>query len=374
MITFALKILLSNRGKLITALTGVVFSLVLVNVQGGLYLGLIHKASLLVDHTDADIWVGKHLVENVDLANDIPVEWLNRIRGLQGVALADPYIVQPSIATLPDGGFETLMIIGIDPLSKIGAAWNVDEGGETYVYRPDSITIDRLDARKLGYAQIGDIVEISGHRAKITGFTDGVIGFMTTPYVFTNIDSARQYAQIREGYCSYFLIQAADGVNLNELSDEIRHLVPSANVYTAAQFRKISQDYWMHRTGIGISFGMATVLGLLVGLLMVAQSLYALALDHVNDFATLKAIGAENSQILQVVLVQSCSIAVVGTLIGMGIVWVAETYCSTPLAPIEIPMILRVAGIGLVATICLVASVLPFQRLRRIDPAIVLQG
>ncbi len=374
MLTFALKILLSNRGKLITALTGVIFSLVLVNVQGGLYMGLIHKASLLVDHTDADIWVGKRLVENVDLASDIPIEWLNRLRGLQGVVLADPYIVQPGIASLPDGGFETLWIIGIDPSSKIGAAWNVDEGGETYVYRPDSITIDRLDARKLGYAQIGDVVEISGHRAKITGFTDGVIGFMTTPYVFTSIDSARQYARIREGYCSYFLVQAADGVNVDQLSEEIRHLVPGASVYTADEFRQISQDYWMNRTGIGISFGLATVLGLLVGLLMVAQSLYALALDHVADFATLKAIGAENGQILQVVLVQAAFIAVIGTLIGMGIVWVAETYCSTPLAPIEIPPVLRIGGIGLVAAICLVASVLPFQRLRRIDPAIVLQG
>jgi len=374
MFSFALKILLSNRGKLITALAGVVFSLVLVNVQGGLYLGLIKKASLLVDNTDADIWVGKHLVENVDLADDIPLEWLNRIRGLKGVELADPYIVQPNIATLPDGGYETLMIIGIDPQSKIGAAWNVKAGGEDYVYRPDSITVDKVDARKLGYAQIGDILEISGHRAKITGYTDGVIGFMTTPYVFTNIDSARMYSGIREGYCSYFLIQATEGADLNQLRKEIQNLVPNVNVYTAAQFSKLSQDYWMHRTGIGISFGMATVLGLMVGLLMVAQSLYALALDHINDYATLKAIGAENGQILQVVLAQSSVMAVIGTVIGLGIVWVAETYCSTPMAPIEIPMILRLGGVGLVVAICVVASVLPFQRLRSIDPAVVLQG
>lgn len=374
MALFALKTLFANRGKLLTALVGVIFSLVLVNVQGGLYLGLIRKASLLVDNCDADIWVGRHLVENVDLAHDIPVEWLNRIRGLNDVELAEPYIVAAGIGSLPDGGFETLWIVGSDPRTKMGTAWNVVAGGEQYLNKPDSITIDRLDARKLGYAQIGDIIEISGHRAKVSGYTRGILGFMTTPYTFTNLDSARLYSRIPEGYCSYFLIKATEGADLDHLSDQIRHLVPNVNVYKADDFSKLSQDYWMKRTGIGVSFGAATLLGLLVGLLMVAQSLYALALDHLDDYATLKAIGAENGQILQVVLVQALTIAGVGILLGLMVVRLVETYASTPLAPIEIPMILRIVGVVLVLGICLLASVLPFRRLKRVDPAVVLQG
>src|SRR5438105_6077115 len=64
--SFALKTLLSDRGKLLTGLAGVIFSLVLVNVQGGLCLGLMRKASLLIDHCDADLWVGHRMIENVD--------------------------------------------------------------------------------------------------------------------------------------------------------------------------------------------------------------------------------------------------------------------------------------------------------------------
>ncbi len=371
---FALKTLLNNRGKLITALTGVIFSLVLVNIQGGLYFGLIHKASLLVDYCEADIWVGRHQVENVDLAHDIPVEWINRIRGIPGVQDAVPYIVGSGVASLPNGGFEPVWVIGTDPASRMGGAWNVVEGGEKYLFRPDSITIERLDARKLGYVQTNDVIEINGRRAKVTGFTEGVMGFMTTPYIFTSLDSAHTYSGIREGYCSYFLVKVDDGADIDLLSDQIQELVPSVNVYTSSEFSQLSRDYWMHRTGIGISFGMATVLGLLVGLLMVAQSLYALALDHVADYATLKAIGAENGQILRVVVLQALVIAAIGIAIGSVIVWVAETNFSTPLAPIDIPPLLRLAGAGLVVGICLVASILPFQRLRRIDPAIVLQG
>jgi putative ABC transport system permease protein len=49
----AFKTLAADRGKLLTALVGVVFSVVLVNVQGGLFLGLIAKASLLIDQGHA---------------------------------------------------------------------------------------------------------------------------------------------------------------------------------------------------------------------------------------------------------------------------------------------------------------------------------
>lgn len=374
MALFALKTLLSNRGKLLTALVGVVFSLVLVNIQGGLYLGLIHKASLLVDNCDADIWVGRHLVENVDMAHDIPVEWLNRIRGLPGIAEAEPYIVSGGLATLSDGGYETVWVIGVDPRSMLGAAWNIVDGGHQYALRPDAITVDTLDSRKLGNPRTGDVLEITGVRAKVVGHTRGIIGFTTTPYVFTTLDTARRYTLVDEGYCSYFLIKSDPGTDLKQLVQDIQELVPNVNVYTAADFSKISQDYWMTRTGIGISFGAATLLGLLVGLLMVAQSLYAMALDHVNDYATLKAIGAENGQILQVVLLQALIIAVLGIIVGLVVVWGAETFCSTPLSPIEIPSALRVTSILLVIGICFLASLLPFRRLMRIDPAIVLQG
>ena len=86
--SIALKTLLADRGKLLTALAGVVFSVVLVNVQGGLFIGLIRKASLLVEHGQADIWVGHKQMHNVDFPRDIPQRWVDRIRGVPGVKRA----------------------------------------------------------------------------------------------------------------------------------------------------------------------------------------------------------------------------------------------------------------------------------------------
>ena len=101
MLSFALKTLLYDRAKLLIALVGVPFSLVLVNVQGGLFLGMIRKASVIIDNCDADIWVGHRGVQNSDITAEIPEAWLNRISGLPGVVRAEPYIVAASTMKLP---------------------------------------------------------------------------------------------------------------------------------------------------------------------------------------------------------------------------------------------------------------------------------
>ena len=102
MTSFALKTLLADRRKLFIALIGVIFSLVLVNIQGGMFIGLIRKSTLLVDNCAAEIWVGHRGVKNADITADIPVAWIYRVRGVPGVAQAEAYIVSGGMLELRD--------------------------------------------------------------------------------------------------------------------------------------------------------------------------------------------------------------------------------------------------------------------------------
>src|SRR5512135_1532285 len=106
----ALKAMLADRGKLLTSLLGVVFSVVLVNLQGGLLLGMIQKASMLIDYGRADIWIGHRYTNNVDMGTYIPERWLYRIRGVEGVERAEPYIILFGQTVMPDGQFENTLI------------------------------------------------------------------------------------------------------------------------------------------------------------------------------------------------------------------------------------------------------------------------
>lgn len=369
----ATKMLLADRGKLITALVGVVFAVVLVNVQGGLFIGLIRKASLLVDQGGADIWVGHRKMNNVDFPHDIPRRWVHRIRSIEGVKQAEPYLVGHTVMTLPSGGFEQVLVVGSDSKSLLGAAGSLAVGSPENIRTPDAVFLDMGDLEKVENPRVGELREIGRRRARIVGYTDGILGFLVTPYVFTTIERAANYLRKPTDLASYFLVQVEPSADIAQVRRDIESRLPDAETMTGSQYAWVSINYWLRRTGIGMSFGAATGLGLIVGLIVVAQTLYASVLDRVHEYATLKAIGATESQIRAVVLTQALLLALVGSAVGLIVVGLVQTFCSTTRAPISVPWWISLPSCLLVTVICLAASLAPYLRLRRVDPALVLQ-
>ena len=372
--SIALKTLFADRGKLLTALAGVVFSVVLVNVQGGLFVGLIRKVSLLVDNGQADIWVGHKKMHNVDFPRDIPRRWVHRVRSVPGVARAEPYILGFSDMTLPSGGFEGVLVVGVEPESLLGNSWNVVEGHPASVLEPDAIVIDRCDDAKLEQPQVGDLREIGGKRGRVAAKSCGITGFLVAPYVFTTYTRAADYLNKRPDVCSYMLVQLEAGADVDQVCRAIERRVPEIDAMPKEVYSRISIDFWMMRTGLGISFGASTLLGLVIGLVMVAQTLYAMVLDRLGEFGTLKAIGASERQIYSVLLKQALVMAVLGSVIGLALVAVIQRLFSTPRAPIVVPWWLSLGACLLVLLICLISSLLPYLRIRKVDPQMVLQS
>ena len=115
-------------------------------------------------------------------------------------------------------------------------------------------------------------------------------------------------------------------------------------------------------------------MGLLIGLVMVAQTLYALVLDRYDEFATLKAIGTPERKVYLSLFVQASIIGIAGITIGYFLVLGIEKIGSSPKAPIVIPVWLSIATSILVLGICLLSALLPYYKVRRIDPMTVLQS
>ncbi|MEQ8848797.1 ABC transporter permease [Botrimarina sp.] len=369
----AIKMLVADRGKLLTALVGVVFSVVLVNVQGGLFLGLIGKASLLVDQSGADLWVGHLRMNNVDFPQDIPRRWVHRIRAIDGVERADPYVIGHTIMTLPSGAFEQVLVVGCDSASLAGAAAQMALGEVGAIRSPDAVLLDADDLDKVEHPAIGELREVGHRRARVVGYTRGVLGFLVTPYVFTTLDRSAAYLRKPTDRVSYFLVRLAPGADARRVRQAIEARLPDAETMTAREYAVASIDYWLRRTGIGLSFGAATGLGLVVGLIVVGQTLYASVLDRAPEYATLKAIGASEAQLRSVLVCQAVTLALAGSACGLLLVAVAQTACATPRAPITIPWQVSVGSVVLVGVICLFASLAPYLKLRRVDPGLVMQ-
>lgn len=372
--SLALKTLLADRGKLLTALVGVAFSVILVNVQGGLFLGLVAKSGLLVDQGRADIWVGHRDMHNVDFPREIPRRWVHRIQAIDGVRYAEPQLIGFSEMTLPDGGFEGVTVVGAPRGSPLAVAWNRPDVSREAILRTDGVIVDAMEDGKLAHPRIDELREIGGRRARIVAKTSGLMGFLVTPYVFTTYDRAAVYMDRGTDMASYFLVELAPGANVQAVCRAIRERLPEVEAYPSDVYSRISTNFWMTRTGLGISFGAATLLGLMVGLVMVAQTLYAMILDRLEEYGTLKAIGATEGQIYSVLFSQAMTLAVAGSVLGIFCVAGIHYFYNTPRAPMLIPWWLSVGSCALVTSICLFASVLPYLRIRRVDPLMVLQS
>jgi putative ABC transport system permease protein len=164
-----------------------------------------------------------------------------------------------------------------------------------------------------------------------------------------------------------------DGASPADVCRRIQERLPELEAFTRKQYAAISIGYWMQRTGLGISFGAATALGLIVGLIIVGQTLYASVLDRLVEFGTLKAIGAHEHQVRAVILHQAFSLAIVGSVFGLLCVLAVQAMFSTPRAPITIPWFVSLGSCLVVTAVCLASALLPYLRIRTIDPAMVLQ-
>src|SRR5262249_23555148 len=218
--------------------------------------------------------------------------------------------------------------------------------------------------------QIGDIRDINGRRAKVVGMTRDKVGFTTNPYIFTTLERARRhFAVVPSGYCSFFPVKAKPGTDITALAARIHEQVPALEVYDKPTYSRMCMGYWLTRTGIGISFGLAAFLGLLVGLAVVAQTLYASVTERIKEVGTLKALGADDRCVGAFLLSQALGNAAFGSVVGLMATVLLSGILTSPRAPVVLTFWVGVLSVLLVVGVCLLAAWLPYWRIRAIDPA-----
>jgi putative ABC transport system permease protein len=299
---------------------------------------------------------------------------LYQVLGIPGVASVEKYIVQLSNWKLPNGAMERILLIGFNPDGQMGSPWNLVQGRARDSNMADSIIMDELYRPKLGVSHLGQNVEIRGYRARIVGFTRGIRSFTTAPIVFTSFKNAQNYAGLGADRTLYLLVRAMPGVDIHTLKKRLVVRVQDVDVLTAAEWHRMQAFYWMFGTGAGFTVLIAAVLGILVGVVIVAQTIYAATLDHIREYGTLKAMGASNGYLYRVILKQAILSGCIGYVIGMAISIIVATLSQWGTTAIIIPWWLIVSMFGVTLGMCMAASVISINKVTRLDPALVFKG
>src|SRR5690348_7039614 len=192
----ALRNMVHDRVRLIVTLVGIVFAVVLIGVQLGLFIGFARTTSSLIDHAGADLWVMAPNTRNVDQAAAISERKMYQALAVPGVRDAAKLITEFTLFKRPDGGDETVIVVGFDTAKGMGAPWQIVAGDVRNLDYPGTVMIDERYREKLGIDHLGQVVEIGGRRAQVVGFTRGIRSFTQSPYVFASLRSALDYSRL----------------------------------------------------------------------------------------------------------------------------------------------------------------------------------
>ena len=370
--TLASRNLFQDRLRFLASLVGIVFSVVLVMVQMGLYLGFGRMVTTMIDHASTDLWIvsrGAKCFEDLTLLN---MSLRNRLLAIGGVADVIPIMIGFSAWMLPDGAMTPVFVVGSDFASGGLSPWNIVEGTAQSLNAPGTVAIDRSYYDRLGVSGVGATAEIRGEPVTVGAVTDGIRSFTTTPYVFTHLEDARTYIGLPANLVSHFLVRVKAGEDIERIRRDILANISGIQALTPDQFREQSRSFWLFGTGAGAALFAGALLSVVVGTAIVAQTLYSSTKEHLYEFATLRAIGASNAYIYKVIISQAVLNAVIGffiaALIGAAVVH------FTARSPLQVVITagLTIELFLLTVVMCIVSAIAAILRVVRVDPAIVL--
>jgi len=371
-VDLATKSLLHDKLRFVITVIGVAFAVTLVFVQVGLFLGLMDNASLTIEQIDADLWITSHNTPNVDFAHAFPETYVKRVRSIPGVARADNLIVWFMNVNLPNGAVEGTEVYALEDFTAWNFPQGVVEGDLSDLRRGPYMVLDDSAKKRWGAFAVNDYREVLGRRLKIIGRTIDAKSFTTTPLTFMDLRLAQSLNESDlRGNTTYILVKLAPGADAEAVRSEIQRRLPYNDVYTKPEWAKQSRSYWIDSTGLGLNMYITVFLGCLVGIVVVAQTLYTSTMEHIREFGTVKAIGGGNRDIYAILGKQATIAAVAGFALGA-----LQAFALRPvMSKIDLKLIIptplyAVVFVGAIA-LCLGAAMISFRKVASIDPALV---
>ena len=374
MVSIARRNLFHDKTRLIITIVGVIFAVVLMTVQIGVYIGFVGSASQLIDNSPADLWITSKNTANFDSARPFSENKVNKVRELHDVLWVEKIAQTWGLLKLKNGATETVQIIGFNPGSGIGGPWKMKQGNPKDVKVGNSIIIDESSLRRID-VKPGDKVEIFDTQTDIVGLSEGVRSFTTYPIAFTSYETAKRYSRLmRENQTTFILAKLKPGVDAEQFVEKLRERMSGVDIYTKQEFSNKTRLYWSLQTGIGIGIGITVFLGFIVGTIIVGQTIYSSTMEHIREFGTLKAIGATNLDIYKIIFEQALINACIGYALGFILTLITKNLYNRFRVNLILTPELIIVMFFITVFMCLLSSFISIQKVAKVDPVIVFKA
>jgi putative ABC transport system permease protein len=191
--------------------------------------------------------------------------------------------------------------------------------------------------------------------------------------IYTTFNRALTLVPSERKNLSFILAKSQPGVDPKHLCEKI-HSITGLTAYTSKQFKQKTIAYYLKYTGIPINFGVAVILGFIIGTAIAGQTFYNFTLDNIRYFATFKAMGADTKTLTRMILIQAFWTGSIGWGIGVGAACLFGYLSKGTELSFRMPWLLflfTALSVGLISTF---AAWLSLRKVKKLDPAIVFKS
>jgi putative ABC transport system permease protein len=172
----------------------------------------------------------------------------------------------------------------------------------------------------------------------------------------------------------YILLRIGKGYPVSEVQQSLKQRLPEVDVLTHDEFAHKSRVYWTIKTGAGGAILTAAVLGFLIGLVVVSQTIYANTMENIEEYATLKALGASQAFVARIVLTQALICGAVGSILGLLVAIPSVGYAKSLIPWIYAPWWLAPAMVVPSLVMCSLASIVSVRSALTVEPGRVFRA
>ncbi len=357
-LSVARRNMMAGKARTAFSVAGVAVATLLLCFVVGLYRGWNDELVTYIRETPADAWVVGNTADSFFTPSLVFNTTVVDIRQTKGVTQVSSLVGRPLKLRKDSEGWDSYLI-GFDPAGA-GGPVGMKEGKAI----PDTgeIVIDDVLARTSGLS-IGDEVRAGLRRLKVVGISEGG-NLVLAQLSFVSIEEGRLLAG---GAAVNFVLLRTEPGQAATVIERINTNIPGVHAFTSQTFGDNSQRV-LQRSILPILL-VIVLMAVLVGVIVVGLTVYTAVIEKEREFGILKALGVPAPGLLRVVFEQSFTCGALGFAIG-----VLLTFVASWLAGLAIPQVVtlfRWQDIALVAAaaavMSIVASVLPMQRIVRVD-------
>lgn len=364
--------------RLMVAVAGIAFAVVLIMMQLGFRSALFDSAVRFHERFNYDIALFSPDSVFIVRPQEFSIRRVYQTLGDADVISAEPVYIFPAVWKNPwNNERRSINAVGFNPEFHLLNTPGFAEA-RALLTRQNVVAFDSASRPEFGPVpetlQSGEpvVTEINDREMEVVATFEMGPSFGIDGTVLVSDDNwLRLFPDRPRDRVQLGLLRIAEGADPDRVAERLAAYLPDdVLVLTRAEFIQREKDYWNSATPIGYIFAFGAIMGFIVGGIIVYQILFADVSEHLNEYATLRAMGFRNSFVSGIVLQQAAILAVAGYLPGvLAVHGLYGLAAGATRLPLHLTSDRAALVFAMTLGMCAISALLAIRKVRRLDPA-----